>query len=670
MFADPERKKLAWSVSANMLTRVPSLALVLLILPRIFVGLGPERYAAMFAALAFGGLMTFLTAGAGILGVRFIGAAASEGDHAVEATMFASLAMVNLAITATLMVTAFGVELAAGQGIAVACVVMLPLIQAGLNATFDNARMAYNEHYRTALQVFGFQILWYGMFIAVPGFSTNIVLAATVFHAPITLSSIVNAVSLGRARPYLLRGRASRFTEFVRAGFSFGTADGLLMAAPGLMVIWLNAFARPEITDWFATQSRLFQMLLSPLLMVLLPLAAFIRIKWSKASAKRQRDAITASLAFGISGCIAMAAGLAIVGPFYARHWLGLRPPTEWLTLAPIFVFFGVVTLYRIFSSIAYLVLDSVDLAHRVIAASLIGGLAWIVAMPYRSPLASFGVGASTASTLVVAAVLLSAFRALRAGAIIAVPSGEATTAILDIPIAITTHFRAARRVIEGVRARKSCYVCARDVHGLMLAQHDPELCDIHREADMILPDGMPLVHIARWRGHRSMHRVAGPDFVETMADLGRDEGVRHYFHGGKPGVAQRMAAILKERFPGMVVAGTSSPPFGQMSDTEQQAQIATIMASAPDIVWVGLGTPKQERWMHRHYRDMPGVTLIGVGAAFDFHAGVIKRAPLWMQRATLEWLHRLLSEPRRLWRRYVLLAPAFLWRVFRDRSA
>ncbi|MDB5584375.1 MAG: WecB/TagA/CpsF family glycosyltransferase [Bradyrhizobium sp.] len=653
-----------------MLTRVPSLALVLLILPRIFAGLGPERYAAMFAALALGGLVTFLTAGAGVLGVRFIGAAASEGDQAQEATMFASLAAVNLAITATLMILAFSIELAAGQGLAVACVVLLPLVQAGLNATFDNARMAYNEHYRTALQVFGFHVLWYGLFITVPAFSGNILLAATVFHAPITLSSIVNAVSLVRVRPYLLRGKASRFTEVMRAGFSFGTADGLLMAAPGLMVIWLNAFAQPEITDWFATQSRLFQMLLSPLLMVLLPLAAFIRIKWSKASAKRQRDAITASLAFGVSGCIAMAVGLAIVGPFYAHHLLGLRPPTDWLTLALIFAFFGVVTLYRVFSSIAYLVLDSVDLAQRVIAASLIGGLAWVVAMPYRSPLTSFGIGASITSALVVAAVLLAAFRALRcARAVVATTDGEATTAILDIPIAITTHFKAARRILENIRARKSCYICERDVHGLMLAQHDPELCEIHREADMVLPDGMPLVHIARWRGHRAMRRVAGPDFVETMADLGRDERVRHYFHGGKPGVAARMAATLQQRFPGMAVAGTSSPPYRPMSDVEQQEQVATIMASAPDIVWVGLGTPKQERWMHRYYRTMPGVTLIGVGAAFDFHAGVVKRAPLWMQRATLEWLHRLLSEPRRLWRRYLLLAPAFLWRVLRDRS-
>jgi N-acetylglucosaminyldiphosphoundecaprenol N-acetyl-beta-D-mannosaminyltransferase len=180
----------------------------------------------------------------------------------------------------------------------------------------------------------------------------------------------------------------------------------------------------------------------------------------------------------------------------------------------------------------------------------------------------------------------------------------------------------------------------------------------------------MPLVHVARWRGHQSIRRVAGTDFVETLADLGRATGVRHYFYGGKAGIADKMAAKLAGRYPGLTVAGTSTPPFGEVSEEVRRAEMATIMAAAPDIVWVGLSTPKQERWMRRHRGEMAGVTLIGVGAAFDFHAGAVKRAPLWMQRATLEWLHRLLSEPRRLWRRYLVLAPQFVWRVLWDRPA
>jgi len=290
--------------------------------------------------------------------------------------------------------------------------------------------------------------------------------------------------------------------------------------------------------------------------------------------------------------------------------------------------------------------------------------------VPLLRPLASLGVFATTASMLIVGALLLSAFRSLRdTNAVGAVSAEPVTTEILDAPIAITSHFRAAVQVLDWIRARKTCYVCARDVHGLMLAQNDAELREIHRDADMILPDGMPLVHIARWRGYRSSRRVAGPDFVETMVDLGRAEGVRHYFYGGKPGVAARMATALGCRFPGVILAGASSPPFGEVGEEQWQEEIAGIMAMAPNIVWIGLGTPKQELWMHRHYHEMDGVTLIGVGAAFDFHAGDVRRAPLWMQRATLEWLHRLLSEPRRLWRRYLVLAPAFAWHVFRGKS-
>jgi N-acetylglucosaminyldiphosphoundecaprenol N-acetyl-beta-D-mannosaminyltransferase len=408
-------------------------------------------------------------------------------------------------------------------------------------------------------------------------------------------------------------------------------------------------------------------MFLKPVLMVLLPLAAFVRIKWANVSAKRQRDAIRAAFAVGMLGLLGMTAGLGVAGPLYAHYWLGLDPPAAWPVMFPIFLFFGAITFYRCFASIAYLVLDGVWLAHRVIGASLVAGLAWLAAMPLLDPLASFGVFATTASVLIVAALSLSVRRTLRA--VEPVAAERTTTEILGTPIAITDHPRAAARVLGWVRDRQSRYVCVRDVHGIMLAQRDPALMTIHRDADLILPDGMPLVHIARWRGHRSIGRVSGPDFVETMADLGRAEGVRHYFYGGKPGVAERMAAALALRFPGLAVAGASSPPFGEVSERDGCAEIARLLATTPDIVWIGLGTPKQERWMRRYRDEMPGVTLIGVGAAFDFHAGDIRRAPIWMQRATLEWLHRLLSEPRRLWRRYLVLAPVFVWRVLWDRS-
>jgi N-acetylglucosaminyldiphosphoundecaprenol N-acetyl-beta-D-mannosaminyltransferase len=129
------------------------------------------------------------------------------------------------------------------------------------------------------------------------------------------------------------------------------------------------------------------------------------------------------------------------------------------------------------------------------------------------------------------------------------------------------------------------------------------------------------------------------------------------------------MAAVLCARYPGLVVAGCLSPPYGEVDERVQAAEIAEINAASPDVVWVGLGTPKQERWMNRFHGAIPGATLIGVGAAFEFHAGTRRRAPRWMQRATLEWLHRLLSEPGRLWRRYLVIAPQFVWQVLVERA-
>jgi len=665
LFLDPERRKLILSLFANMMTRFPGIALVFLILPRLFAGLGPERYAALFAALALGTLASFPMTGTGVLGVRLIGSAASQDDRTGAASAFLSLGAANFSLSAFLMATVFAIELARGHGLTIACIALLPLFQAAFNVTFDNARLSYNEHYWTASLALSFQILWYILVLTTPAFHTHILLAATVFHAPTILASLTNGVLLLRSRPYLVRGRITHFRAMLRAGFSFGTADGLLMAALGLVVIWLQISAPPAVTSWVATQNRLFSMCFTPILMVLVPLGGFIRVKWAGATPKRQRDAIKAAFIAGILAFFAMAVGLGVAGPLYARHWLGLEAPAGWLILAPCFLYFGTIAFYRCFASIAYLVLDGAWLAHHVIAACLAAGLAWIAAAHFLDPLAGFAVFATIASLSVIVAVSLSARRTLAMA-----PSHTDTTNILGTPITITDHDRAAARVLGWIRERQSRYVCVRDVHGIMLAQRDAGLMEIHQAADMILPDGMPLVHIARWRGHRSIRRVSGPDFVETLADLGRAEGVRHYFYGGKPGIADAMAAALARRYPGLAIAGASVPPFGEVSENLRRAEMATIMAAAPDIVWVGLSTPKQERWMRRHRGELAGVTLIGVGAAFDFHAGAVKRAPRWMQRATLEWLHRLLSEPTRLWRRYLVLAPQFVWHMLWDRAA
>lgn len=245
--------------------------------------------------------------------------------------------------------------------------------------------------------------------------------------------------------------------------------------------------------------------------------------------------------------------------------------------------------------------------------------------------------------------------------------SGIAATRILDIPVSLVGLESAVNAICGWIAARQAHYVCVRDVHGVMRAQDDNELLALHEGAGLVTPDGMPLVWLSRLRGHRGVSRACGADLVDELCRVSVKDGLRHYFYGGKPGVAGRMADVLAARYPGLQVAGTATPPFGAMTAEEDAAATAAIVAARADIVWVGLSTPTQEYWMRSHVGRIPGATLLGVGAAFDFHAGDVKRAPRWMQRAGLEWFHRLVSEPRRLWRRYLVLAPKFVVRVLRE---
>ena len=185
-------------------------------------------------------------------------------------------------------------------------------------------------------------------------------------------------------------------------------------------------------------------------------------------------------------------------------------------------------------------------------------------------------------------------------------------------------------------------------------------LRDVHNAADMVTPDGMPLVWLGRLFGHRHVTRVYGPDLLLELCAATAIPGLRHFFYGGGEGVAEILTSRLRERFPALVVAGTCTPPYRPLSAAERATIIETIEASRPDIVWVGLGAPKQERWMAEFAPNLRIPVLIGVGAAFDFHAGVKPQAPRWMQRSGLEWLFRLATEPRRLWRRYLLSVGVF----------
>jgi len=218
-----------------------------------------------------------------------------------------------------------------------------------------------------------------------------------------------------------------------------------------------------------------------------------------------------------------------------------------------------------------------------------------------------------------------------------------------------------ATELIVGLRGQRQCgYVCVTGVHGVIESQDDAALKRIHNEAWLVTPDGMPLV----WLGPRGVTRVYGPDLMLAVCDAGRAAGLTHFFLGGAPGVAGALQEKLCARFPGLAVVGTFTPPFRPLDASELATLRATIARTRPDVMWVGLSTPKQERFMAEYLPKLNTTLMIGVGAAFDFHTGKVAQAPRWIQRSGLEWLFRLTREPKRLWKRYLKNNPLFLLRM------
>jgi N-acetylglucosaminyldiphosphoundecaprenol N-acetyl-beta-D-mannosaminyltransferase len=212
------------------------------------------------------------------------------------------------------------------------------------------------------------------------------------------------------------------------------------------------------------------------------------------------------------------------------------------------------------------------------------------------------------------------------------------------------------------IRERAAChFVAVTGMHGVTEAQHDPGFKEILNAADLVVPDGMPLVWLGRRHGFDVARRVYGPELIATFCERTASKGYRHFFYGGAPGVAEDLASRFVSRFPGVVVAGTYSPPFRTLTQEEDREIIHVIEDAHADIVWVGLSTPKQECWMFEHRDRLNVPVLVGVGAAFDFHTGRIVQAPVWMGDHGLEWLFRLLVEPRRLWRRYLVNGAEFV---------
>lgn len=235
------------------------------------------------------------------------------------------------------------------------------------------------------------------------------------------------------------------------------------------------------------------------------------------------------------------------------------------------------------------------------------------------------------------------------------------TIDLLGVPVS-AINMAQALDVIDGwVAARDPHYVCVTSAHPVTESLDKPDLREIFQKAGMVTPDGMPLVWWLRWHGQKHADRVYGPDLLLEVCGRSLEKGYRHYFYGGAPGVPEELAARLAARFPGLQVAGTYSPPFRPLTPEEDAEISMRLRDSRADILWVGISSPRQEYWMSAHVGKVGCPVLIGVGAAFDFHSGRKRQAPRWIQRSGLEWLFRLLNEPRRLWQRYLLGYPRFV---------
>jgi N-acetylglucosaminyldiphosphoundecaprenol N-acetyl-beta-D-mannosaminyltransferase len=235
---------------------------------------------------------------------------------------------------------------------------------------------------------------------------------------------------------------------------------------------------------------------------------------------------------------------------------------------------------------------------------------------------------------------------------------------VLGVGISVLNLQLALDEIAEAIRARRKGYISITGVHGVMEAQNDERFRKILNGSFLCTPDGMPMVWMGKIHGHKEMRRVYGPDLMLEVCAWGEKNGCRHFFYGGAPGVAEQLAEKLKARFPKMEVAGTFTPPFRPLNAEEERQLAEMVRTARPDILWVGLSTPKQERFAAEYLSKLDATLIIAVGAAFDFHSGRVKQAPKWMQRSGLEWFYRLCQEPRRLAKRYFKNNPLFVLKI------
>lgn len=237
---------------------------------------------------------------------------------------------------------------------------------------------------------------------------------------------------------------------------------------------------------------------------------------------------------------------------------------------------------------------------------------------------------------------------------------------VLGIKISAVNQAQAVAFIDEIIQTRQKTYVCVAPVATVVDSIDNEEYRQIVNQAGMRTPDGMPIVWLGKMQG-KAVERTYGPDLMLNVCENGLKSHYRHYFYGGTPEILELLILRLKERFKGITIVGHYAPDFLKVGEQEKGEVIEKINQCQPDIIWVGLGSPKQDYWMANHRSQLKVPVMVGVGAAFDFHAGVKKQAPIWMQKSGLEWFFRLCSEPTRLWRRYVIGNFRFIGAIIMD---
>lgn len=244
---------------------------------------------------------------------------------------------------------------------------------------------------------------------------------------------------------------------------------------------------------------------------------------------------------------------------------------------------------------------------------------------------------------------------------------------VIGVPISLTNWQDALDSIIQRSESKEGGYGCFTNVHVCVMAHQDKRLLRVLTDSFRTFPDGKPLAWIGNKRYGDRVTQVAGPDFFPAVLGLAGQHDYRHYFYGGAPETLRQLISNIKQKYPHATIAGYESPPFRDLSKQELEEALQRIRDAKPDFIWVGLGAPKQEYWMSEHWQELRPAILFGVGAAFDFHAGNVSRAPTWMRKNGLEWLHRFSQEPNRLWKRYLVTNSLFIWylitEVFRSET-